>query len=103
MASPLGAVAPAFLIAVAGSVVVGPALGWLTLRLLGRVQHVPTAIILQFVTTFGVWMLAEHIGLSAVLTMVCYAVTVARTRAGTNSRTRPASLHTPCGRRWSSR
>ena len=25
-----------------------------------RVQHVPTAIILQFVTTFGVWMLAEQ-------------------------------------------
>ena len=44
-----------------------------------RVQHVPTAIILQFVSTFGVWMLAEHIGLSGVLTMVCYAITVART------------------------
>ena len=44
-----------------------------------RVQHVPTAIILQFVTTFGVWMLAEHLGLSAVLTTVCYAITVAQT------------------------
>ena len=44
-----------------------------------RVEHVPTAIILQFVTTFGVWILAEHIGLSGVLTMVCYAITVART------------------------
>jgi monovalent cation/hydrogen antiporter len=75
----LAAVAPAFLLAVAGSVVVGPALGWLTLRLLGRVEHVPSTIILQFVTTFGVWILAEHIGLSGVLTMVCYAVTVART------------------------
>ena len=39
----------------------------------------PTAIILQFVTTFGVWILAERIGLSGVLTMVCYAMTVART------------------------
>ena len=28
--------------------------------------------------TFGVWILAERIGLSPVLTMVCYAVTVAR-------------------------
>ena len=37
------------------------------------------AIILQFVTTFGVWILAERIGLSGVLTMVCYAITVART------------------------
>ena len=38
----------------------------------------PSAIILQFVSTFGVWILAEHLGLSGVLTMVCYAVTVAR-------------------------
>ena len=44
----------------------------------GRVQHVPTAIILQFATTFGVWILAEHIGLSGVLTMVCYAMFVAQ-------------------------
>jgi CPA1 family monovalent cation:H+ antiporter len=75
----LGAVAPTFLFAVAGSVVVGPALGWFFLRLIDRVQHVPTVIILQFVTTFGVWLLADRIGLSGVLTMVCYAITVART------------------------
>jgi Na+/H+ antiporter len=75
----IAAVGPTFLLAVAGSVVVGPALGWLTLQVMDRVQHVPTAIILQFVSTFGVWMLAEHIGLSAVLTMVCYAIAVART------------------------
>ena len=74
-----GAVAPAFLLAVAGSVVVGPALGWVTLRVMERVQHVPTAIILQFVTTFGVWIFAEHLGLSGVLTVVCYAVAVAQT------------------------
>src|SRR6266850_662021 len=72
------AVAPAFLLAVAGSVAAGLALGWLTLRLMERVHHVPTSIILQFVTTFGVWMLAEHVGLSGVLTTVCYAITVAR-------------------------
>src|SRR5438309_1495963 len=75
----IAAVAPTFLLAVAGSLVAGPALGWLVLRLLERVQHVPTAIILQFVTTFGVWMLADGVGLSGVLTMVCYAITVART------------------------
>ena len=74
----IGAVAPTFLLAVAGSIVVGPVLGVLTLRVLHRIEHVPSAIILQFVTTFGVWILAEHIGLSAVLTMVSYAITVAR-------------------------
>ena len=72
-------VAPTFLFAVAGSLVVGPALGWLFLKIFDRVRDVPTAIILQFVTTFGVWILADRIGLSGVLTMVCYAVTVART------------------------
>ena len=75
----IGAVAPMFLFAVAGSVVVGPALAWLFLQLIDRVRHVPTVIILQFATTFGVWILAEELGLSAVLTMVCYAITVART------------------------
>jgi monovalent cation/hydrogen antiporter len=74
----IGAVAPAFLLAVFGSVIAGPVLGWLMLRWTDRVRHVPTAIILQFVTTFGVWILADRIGLSGVLTMVCYAITVAR-------------------------
>src|SRR5262245_32188936 len=74
----LTAVAPTFLLAVIGSLVAGPALGWLALRLFDRVQHVPTSIILQFVTTFGVWILAEQVGLSGVLTTVCYAMTLAR-------------------------
>ena len=75
----IATVAPTFLLAVAGSLVAGPALGWLFMRLTDRVEHVPTAILLQFVSTFGVWILAEQLGLSGVLTMVSYAVTVART------------------------
>jgi Na+/H+ antiporter len=74
----VAAVAPAFGLAVVGSIIVGPALGWISLRLFDRIKHVPTAIIVQFVTTFGVWILAEEVGLSGVLTMVCYAITVAR-------------------------
>ena len=72
------AIGPALALSVVGSLVVGPALGWVALRLFAQVQHVPTAIILQFTTTFGVWILAEELGLSAVLTMVCYAATVAQ-------------------------
>jgi monovalent cation/hydrogen antiporter len=75
----IAAVAPTFLLAVAGSLVVGPVLGWIVFRVIERVQHIPTAVILQFVSTFGVWLLAEHIGLSGVLTTVCYAVALART------------------------
>jgi Na+/H+ antiporter len=75
----IAAVAPTFLFAVAGSLVAGLGLGWLILKVTERVQHAPTAIILQFVSTFGVWMLAEHIGLSGVLTTVCCAIAIART------------------------
>src|ERR1051325_1383471 len=75
----IGTVAPTFMLAVAGSLIAGSALGWLVVRVLDRVQHMPTAIILQFATTFGVWILAESIGLSGVLTMVFYAMTLART------------------------
>src|SRR5688572_11962200 len=92
----IGAVAPTFMLAVAGSIVVGPVLGVITLRVLDRVEHVPSAIILQFVTTFGVWILAEHIGLSAVLTMVAYAITVAR-RAPEQI---PAGSRIPCYAGW---
>src|SRR5580765_982593 len=92
----IGAVAPTFLFAVVGSVIVGPALGWLTLRVNDRVRDVPTAVIFQFVSTFGVWILADRIGLSGVLTMVCYAITVARTAP---ART-PARMRIPSYAVW---
>ena len=72
------AVAPTFLLAVIGSLIAGPALGWLAQRLLERVQHIPTHIILQFVGTLTVWLVAEHVGLSGVLTTVCFAMTLGR-------------------------
>jgi len=75
----IGAVAPTFLFAVAGSVVVGPLLGSLLMRVMERVQHIPTATILSFLSVLGVWLLAERLRLSAVLTVVCCAIWVART------------------------
>ena len=92
----IAAVAPTFLLAVAGSVVAGPVLGWLYLRLTERVQHVPTSIILSLVSTFAVWMLAERVGLSGVLTMVCYAITLARTAPGRT----PARIRIPTYAVW---
>jgi Na+/H+ antiporter len=71
-------IAPAFLLAVVGSLIVGPALGWLFVRLFSDIRHMPSAIIVQFVTVFGVWILADRIGLSGVLTMVCFAITIAQ-------------------------
>ena len=90
------AVAPAFLLAVAGSVIVGPALAWVFLKLIDHVQHVPTAIILQFASTFGVWIFADRVGLSGVLTMVCYAITVARTAPEST----PARIRIPSYAVW---
>jgi monovalent cation/hydrogen antiporter len=89
-------VAPTFLLAVAGSLVAGPVLARLMLVVTGRVRDVPTAIILQFITTFGVWILAERIGLSGVLTMVCFAIAVAR-RAPERT---PARIRVPSYAVW---
>ncbi len=89
-------VAPTFALAVVGSLAAGPALGWLFMNLTRRVRDVPTAIILQFIGTFGVWILADRLGLSAVLTMVCYAVYVARSAP---SRT-PARMRLPSYAVW---
>jgi CPA1 family monovalent cation:H+ antiporter len=90
------AVAPAFLLAVAGSLVAGPVLAWLMLKVTDRVRDVPTAIIFQFITTFGVWILAERLGLSGVLTMVCFAVAVSR-RAPERT---PARIRVPSYAVW---
>jgi CPA1 family monovalent cation:H+ antiporter len=89
-------VAPTFALAVAGSLCAGVALGWTVQRLLERVQHIPTAIILQFVGTFTVWLVAEHVGLSGVLTTVCFAMTLGRTAP---ART-PARVRIPTNAVW---
>src|SRR5262249_48290203 len=72
------AVTPTILLVLAGSVVAGLLLARLTLLWTNRVRDVPTATILQFVSTFGVWILADRLGLSAILTMVTFAIAVAR-------------------------
>src|SRR4029453_19083212 len=51
--------APTFLLAVIGSVVAGRAAAWLVTLLTRRIRDVPTSIILQFITTFGVWIVAD--------------------------------------------
>jgi CPA1 family monovalent cation:H+ antiporter len=66
------------------------------MNLIGRVTHAPTSIILQFVTTLAVWLLAEHVGLSPVLTTVCYAITLARS----GPERIPASLRIPSYAVW---
>jgi monovalent cation/hydrogen antiporter len=71
-------VVPLFALAAAGSIVVGYFLARLYLRLTQNIADTSSAIVLQFAGTFGVWILAERIGLSAIVTVVVYAVTLAR-------------------------
>jgi len=69
---------PLSLLSIVGSVIAGHLLGSLYLRLAMRVTDVPSSIVLQFAGTFCVWILADHLGLSAIVTVVVYAITLAR-------------------------
>ena len=71
-------VAPAFLFSVVGALIVGPLAALAYLQVLRRVADAPSTIVLQFVVTFGLWIAAERIELSGVLTVVSFAITVAR-------------------------
>jgi monovalent cation/hydrogen antiporter len=83
-------------LAMLGSAVVGFLLAHGVLRLVERITDVPSAIILQFVSAFGVWILAEEIGLSPIVTVVTFAITAARI---TPQRT-PAALRIPSFAVW---
>jgi len=74
----IGTLAPTLLLVVVGSIVAGLVLARLVMWLTKDVRDVPTAVILQFISTFGVWILADRLGLSSVLTMVSFAIAVAR-------------------------
>ena len=69
---------PTFALVVFGSVVVG----WLAARpvalITERMEDAPSSVILQFVMTFGVWLAAERLGLSGVVTIVVFGLTLAR-------------------------
>jgi Na+/H+ antiporter len=74
----LGSTAPMLILSTFGSIAAGYLLARLSGLLLTRVCDAASATVLQFVSTFGVWILADRIGLSAIITMVVYAMTLAR-------------------------
>ena len=71
-------VLPISLLAIAGSVFAGYLLARIYMRLTISMNDVPSSIVLQFAGTFGVWILAEHLYLSAIVTIVVYGITIAR-------------------------
>ncbi|GAC1408071.1 MAG: sodium:proton antiporter [Burkholderiaceae bacterium] len=70
--------APIFLLTVFGSLVAGVACAFAIRPLINFLRDVPISVILQFACTFGVWIAAEAIGLSGILTLVAFAMTMAR-------------------------
>src|SRR5919112_674686 len=69
---------PTLLVVSLGSVVLGLVLSRITMVVTPRIHDVATSVIVQFVGTFAVWILAEALHLSGILTMVVYAMAVAR-------------------------
>ena len=65
----------------AGSVFLALVLSRIVLFISTRVHDVASAVIFQFCSTFAVWLLADYLHLSAILTMVVFAMSVARPAA----------------------
>jgi CPA1 family monovalent cation:H+ antiporter len=83
----IATVAPTAFVVIVGSIVAGIVASFLVIRLIAGITDVPIAIIIQFVGTFGVWILAENLGLSPVLTIVTFAILASR--SPTRLRTSP--------------
>ena len=74
-------VLPNLLGVTAGSVILGLVLVRLTLAATARIRDVGTAVVFQFCTTFGVWILAERLHLSGIITTVVFAMAASRRAA----------------------
>jgi len=89
---------PTFALVIVGSIAVGWLLAWPVGLLIAHIEHAPTSVILQFVITFGIWLAAERLGLSAVVTIVVFGMSAARRSAFAM----PARLRVPSFAIWES-
>ncbi|HEY0733692.1 MAG TPA: cation:proton antiporter [Herpetosiphonaceae bacterium] len=71
-------VLPTLLLVTLGSVVLALILSRIMLMVTVRIHDVATAVVVQFCTTFGVWILAERLHLSGIITLVVFAMTASR-------------------------
>jgi Na+/H+ antiporter len=88
--------APSVAWALVGSLIAGFVLARLWMLATRRITEAPSAIITQFAGTFMVWIVAERIGLSGILTIVVYAITIARSAPAKF----PARLRVPSYAVW---
>ena len=75
-------VVPLLLITCVGGVIAGIVFAKTYMWMTKRVQDIPVSTLLQFISTFVVWIVSEHLGLSAIITTVAYAMTIARSAPG---------------------
>jgi CPA1 family monovalent cation:H+ antiporter len=71
-------VLPRLLFAVPGGALLGAATAFVGMRVSRKVAGTLSSIIVQFLLTFGTWILAEHLSLSPIVAMVALAMVVAR-------------------------
>lgn len=71
-------VAPALLGVTVGSVVLALVLVRLSLWINQQIEDVATAVVFQFCSTFGMWVLAETLHLSGIITLVVFAMAASR-------------------------
>ena len=93
-----GSFAPVFLLTVFGSLAAGVACAYVLPLVTRGLRDVPISLIVQFAWTFGVWIAAEAIGLSGILTLVAFAMATAR-RGGAQM---PARMRVPIFAVWES-
>jgi len=71
-------VLPTLLVVTIGSVALGLVLSRLALMVNARITDVATAVVVQFCGTFLVWILAEQLHLSGIITIVVFAMAASR-------------------------
>jgi monovalent cation/hydrogen antiporter len=74
--------APILVLAAVGGLVAGYVLARPYLVASAFVRDPASSTVLQFVGTFGVWLLSERLGLSPIITVVVYAMTLAQAAPG---------------------
>lgn len=75
---PAGSIVPTVLYVVLGSIALAWVLMRVSLAINARIQDVSTAVVFQFCSAFGVWILAEQLHLSAIITLVVFAMMASR-------------------------
>ncbi len=85
-------VVPVFLLTCGGGVIAGILLARFYMWATRSIDDIPVSVLLQFIGTFAVWIIADRLGLSAILTVIAYAMTLARRAPGrVNARHRISS------------